>query len=119
MENPEQFDGILMTVIQKSGGIQNYFDSVFGFLFRKSDFFANPQESRKYVEDSYSKWLNIYKEKAEREKRIKERREAEEKSLKKPEESTSATVKEITPEEYLRKKKITRRRKSQKRKNHG
>ena len=106
MENPEQFDGILMTVIQKSGGIQNYFDSVFGFLFRKSDFFANPQESRKYVEDSYSKWLNIYKEKAEREKRIKERREAEEKSLKKPEESTSATVKEITPEEYLRKKKL-------------
>ena len=32
MENPDQFDGILMTVIQKSGGIQNYFDSVFGFI---------------------------------------------------------------------------------------
>lgn len=40
-----QFDGILMTVIQQGGGVNNYFDAVFGFLHRKTDFFAN--ESKK------------------------------------------------------------------------
>ncbi|MCQ2821517.1 MAG: hypothetical protein MJ252_30025 [archaeon] len=42
MEDEEaQFDGLLMTVLQRGGGISNYFDSVFGFLFRKTDFFGN------------------------------------------------------------------------------
>ena len=41
-ENEEaQFDGLLMTVLQRGGGISNYFDAVFGFLYRKTDFFGN------------------------------------------------------------------------------
>lgn len=42
MEDLEQFDGILMTVLQKGQGISNFLDSVFGFLQRKTDFFADP-----------------------------------------------------------------------------
>ena len=30
-----------MTVLQKGCGISNYFDAVFGFLYRKTDFFGN------------------------------------------------------------------------------
>lgn len=42
MENQEQFDGLFMTVLQRSEGINNFFDNFFSFLNRKTDFFANP-----------------------------------------------------------------------------
>jgi len=41
MENLEQFDGLFMTALQKAEGINNFFDSLFGFLYRKSDFFSS------------------------------------------------------------------------------
>ena len=109
MESPEQFDGLLMTIIQKAGGIQNYFDAVYGFLYRKTDFFADESRSKNFVDVGYNVWLNKYKEKAEREEKIKKRREEEEKAKKeaeKKDEGTGAEVKEITPEEYLRRKKL-------------
>ena len=101
----EEYDGLLMTVIQKAGGIDNYFDAVFGFLFRKTDFFSNETKSREIMEVQFKKYLTRYQDKIEREKKIKERREKEQAALNKPTESSSATVKEITPEEYLKKKK--------------
>ena len=101
----EEYDGLLMTVIQKAGGIDNYFDAVFGFLFRKTDFFTNEVKSREIMEVQFKKYLTRYQDKIEREKKIKERREKEQAALNKPTETSSATVKEITPEEYLKKKK--------------
>ena len=110
MDAPEQFDGLLMTIIQKSGGIQNYFDAVYGFLYRKTDFFADEARSKNFVDVGYNVWLNKYKEKAEREEKIKKRREEEEKAKKEAEKKDEGTggaeVKEITPEEYLRRKKL-------------
>jgi hypothetical protein len=41
MENTDQLDGLYMTAMQKCQGIDNFFDTVFGFLLRKSDFFSN------------------------------------------------------------------------------
>jgi hypothetical protein len=41
MDNPEQFDGLFMTALQKSEGINNFFDAFFGFLFRKTDYYTN------------------------------------------------------------------------------
>lgn len=35
------FDGLLMQVVQSSQGIEGFFDQVFGFLRRKTDFFSN------------------------------------------------------------------------------
>ena len=104
-ESNEEFDGLLMTVIQKARGIENYFDAVFGFLFRKTDFFSNAAKSKEITDVQFTKYLKRYEEKKEREQKIKERREKEEAALKKPAESSSATVKELTPEEYLKKKK--------------
>ena len=110
MDSPEQFDGLLMTIIQKAGGIQNYFDAVYGFLYRKTDFFADESRSKNFVDVGYNVWLNKYKEKAEREEKIKKRREEEEKAKKEAEKKDEGTggaeVKEITPEEYLRRKKL-------------
>ncbi len=104
-DSSEEFDGLLMTVIQKARGIDNYFDAVFGFLFRKTDFFTNAAKSREIIEVQFKKYLTKYEDKIEREKKIKERKEKEEAALKKPTEASSATVKELTPEEYLKKKK--------------
>ena len=102
----DEYDGLLMTVIQKAGGIDNYFDAVFGFLFRKTDFFTNEIKSREIMEVQFKKYVTKYKDKLEREKKIKERKEKEEAALNKPTEASSATVKELTPEEYLKKKKL-------------
>ena len=104
-DNPEQFDGLLMTCLQQGGGITNFFDSIFGFLERKSDFFANEKQSKSYVDVHYNKWLRRYEEKKEREKKIRERKEAEEKAKLNPTQNSTATVKEITPEEFERRQK--------------
>ena len=101
----DEYDGLLMTVIQKAGGIDNYFDAVFGFLFRKTDFFTNEVKSREIMEVQFKKYVTKYQDKVEREKKIKERKEKEQAALNKPTEASSATVKEITPEEYLKRKK--------------
>ncbi len=41
MDDLEQFDGLYMTILQKGQGINNFFDSFYGFLYRKTDFFAD------------------------------------------------------------------------------
>lgn len=46
MEDSEQFDGLYMTILQKGQGIQNFFDSLFSFMYRKTDYFAD--ESKKF-----------------------------------------------------------------------
>lgn len=46
-DSSEEFDGLLMTVIQKARGIDNYFDAVFGFLFRKQIFSQMQQNQEK------------------------------------------------------------------------
>lgn len=45
VENEDQFDGLLMTCLQKGGGITNFFDSIFGLLERKSDSFADESKN--------------------------------------------------------------------------
>ena len=102
----DEYDGLLMTVIQKAGGIDNYFDAVYGFLFRKTDFFTNEVKAREIMDVQFKKYVTKYQDKVEREKKIKERKEKEQAALNKPTEASSATVKELTPEEYLKKKKL-------------
>ena len=38
MSDDNKFDGILMTMIQQKGTIDGFFDGVFGFLRRNTDF---------------------------------------------------------------------------------
>ena len=39
------FDGMLMQVVQQSKGIEGFFDQIFGFLRRRTDFFSNQSTS--------------------------------------------------------------------------
>ena len=46
MTEEEKFDGILMTIIQQKGNINGFFDTVFGYLRRRTDFFANQKQAQ-------------------------------------------------------------------------
>ena len=63
------------------------------------------EQSKSYVDVHYNKWMRRYEEKKEREKKIRERKEAEEKAKANPSQNSTATVKEITPEEFERRQK--------------
>lgn len=45
MTEDNKFDGILMSIIQQQGNIDGFFNSVFGFLRRNTDFFANQKKA--------------------------------------------------------------------------
>jgi len=79
--NLEYLDGLYMTAMQKAEGINNLFDSFFGFLERKSDFYADPRKSKDFVDENYNKYLNKYKEKAEKEAKRKKKAEDDKKKI--------------------------------------
>ena len=49
MSDDNKFDGILMTMIQQRGTIDGFFDGVFGFLRRNTDFFANQKKAEEII----------------------------------------------------------------------
>ena len=55
----EKFDGILLSLLGNlEGGIDDFFDLVFNFLFRKSDYFTgmDTSVSRKKLLEAYEKY---------------------------------------------------------------
>jgi len=76
-EDEGKYDGILMTIVQQSGGIEGFFDATFGFLRRKTDFFTN----QKGAEDLIVKYSRVQFEKfaAEKKKEEDEKKKREEK----------------------------------------
>ena len=88
MNEDNKFDGILMTMIQQKGNIDGFFDGVFGFLRRNTDFFADQKKAeeiitnncrnhfQKYTQESAQKQKEEQKKKeeAERKKKLKEER---------------------------------------------
>jgi len=58
MGDRERFDGMLLTVAQQCGSIENILDTYFDFLLRKTDFFIGAQDEaapRKLVLASFEK----------------------------------------------------------------
>lgn len=92
----EKFDGILMSVVQQSQGINGFFDVFFGFLRRKTDFFAQPESGKLLLDKAFNANVDIYTE----QKRIQEakQRAADEKKRREQELKTQKVV-EITDEE--------------------
>lgn len=79
MEEDTKFDGILMTMIQQKGNIDGFFDNVFGFLRRNTDFFANQQKAEEIIVNNckinFEKYTKQAKEKQKEEQRKKEEAE--------------------------------------------
>jgi hypothetical protein len=89
-----------MTVMQKSKGIDNFFNSMFGFLYRKTDYFADQQNAFQFVDSNYKKWLKKFEDRKEKDAKKKKRDEDE--KIKNAPVNKTGSVREITPEEYER-----------------
>jgi len=114
----DQFDGLFMTVVQQSQGIDGLLNNFFGFMRRKTDFFSNSTEAQNIVLKHFRTNEKIFVEAKQEEERKKKKREAAEKKKREAEAaaaakkkaessvksetvtaSTGAVVEEITDEE--------------------
>jgi hypothetical protein len=102
------FDEMLMNVISRAEGIENFMDVFFGFLHRRTDFYASVDEetARNRVLKSFDKWLKLnaksMKEKEDAKAR-KEKYEAEQRAKKQEEKkSQSSGLVEVSEEEAER-----------------
>ena len=79
--HPRRFDGMFISVAQQAGGIDNLLDTFFGFLRRKTDFFAGAADPEA-AKNSVLKGFQKNKDRADeeiKEKQVKEKkRKAEE-----------------------------------------
>jgi len=83
-EDAQKYDGVLLSIVQQSGGIDGFFTSVFGFLRRKTDFFADQKRAEQVIvshsHDQFKKWEEQKKKEEEETKKRKEREEAKKKA---------------------------------------
>lgn len=79
MSEQTRFDGILMSIIQQKGNIDSFFDTIFGFLRRNTDFFSNQKRAEEIIVNTckanYDKFTAETKAKEKEEQR--RRQEAE------------------------------------------
>eukprot|EP01017_Pseudomicrothorax_dubius_P019501 TRINITY_DN2144_c0_g2_i1.p1 TRINITY_DN2144_c0_g2~~TRINITY_DN2144_c0_g2_i1.p1 ORF type:complete len:350 (-),score=145.72 TRINITY_DN2144_c0_g2_i1:149-1117(-) len=87
-EEEGKYDGIFMTVIQQTQGIDGFFDAVFGFLRRKTDFFSNNQSAEQTIvknsKHHYEKWAEAKKKEEEAKKKREEQLQAKKKQEEQP-----------------------------------
>lgn len=109
MESAEMFDGILMNIVQKAEGIEGFYDTVFSFMRRKTDFYMNPAKGKSVVNEAFDKNAQLFEEDKRRQDLIKQKQEEkrrEEDARKKAQaeaktaaETSDNKVEEITDEE--------------------
>ena len=101
----EKFDGLFMTAVQQSQGIENFFNNLFSFMRRKTDFFQYEDKSKDIALKPLEQHLKLFQEEKKRQELIKKKQEDEKKkkeaeeAKKKQTASSGAQVEEITDEE--------------------
>jgi hypothetical protein len=105
MEDP-RFDGLFMSAIQQCQGIDNFYEALFSFMRRKTDFFAGEEKSFNIVNKYFKKHSDLFGADKVRQEAIK-RKQAEVRAAqqkpqeipKKEEDNNGATVEEVSDEE--------------------
>ena len=77
--NEDRFDGLFMTAIQQSHGIDNFFNNLFSFMRRKTDFFTLADKSKTIVLSSLDEHMKIYADDKQREVALKAKQDQERK----------------------------------------
>ena len=57
-----RFDGLFISAIQQCAGIEKFYDALFSFMRRKTDFFQLEAESTKTVNNMMTKHMALFKE---------------------------------------------------------
>ena len=73
----ERFDGLFMSAIQQAQGIENFYDAMFSFMRRKTDFFSNETSSFQTVANNFEKHKKLYSEDSKRQALIKQKQDEE------------------------------------------
>ena len=99
----ERFDGMFMTIVNDSHGIEGFLSNFFGFMRRKTDFFSTPDKGREFVLKYFEEQNRVYqdaKRKEEKKNKEKEEQKRKEEEKKKQEDARkTAKVVELTDEE--------------------
>jgi hypothetical protein len=72
----ERFDGVFMSIVQQSQGIDNFFDNLFGFMGRKTDFFTQEAQALTTVTKSLTRNIDLFKKEQARKEAL-EKKKAE------------------------------------------
>lgn len=98
----EKFDGILYQMVSQTQGYEGFFDTVFSFLKRKTDFFSDFKKAEAVIANAGKKHIEAYakdaKEKQGKEQEEKKRQDDREKKLK------EETAKKVAEENEKRQK---------------
>ena len=62
MSEDQRFDGLFMSAIQQAQGINNFYDAMFSFMRRKTDFYSQDTSSFDTVKNSFEKHRELYKQ---------------------------------------------------------
>lgn len=79
MGGDERFDGLFMTAVQQSQGIENFFGNLFSFMRRKTDLFTFDEKARSIVNSSLEEHLKLFQEDKKKEQLLKQKQEEEKK----------------------------------------
>lgn len=93
-----KFDGILITMLQEGKNYENFFDNLFGFLRRKTDFFSDWKKAESIIAGAGKKHIEQYdKDKKDEQKRKEEKAKRDEAKGKerKPEDNQDEVTKLI------------------------
>ena len=56
----EKFDGMFMTIVNDSKGIEGFLTNLFSFMRRKTDFFSTPDKGREFVLKYFEEQNRVY-----------------------------------------------------------
>jgi len=92
MSGEERLDGVFHSLVTQAQGIENFYDALFGFMRRKTDFFQKTEVSRNMVTGIMDKHIAIFCEEAARKEAIdkKKKEEALKKKIKEEAEKKAA-----------------------------
>ena len=57
----ERFDGLFISAVQQCQGIENFYDYLFSFMRRKTDFFTQEEHSKATVNRMMEKHIELFK----------------------------------------------------------
>ena len=69
-------DGLLMNIIQQNKGIDSFFDAVFGFLRRNTDFYTDEKKAEQIIVGSCQRRSMLKHKEKIKEEELKKAREA-------------------------------------------
>lgn len=72
----DKFDGLFMTGVQQAQGIDNYFDALFSFFARKTDFFSQEDRAMTTVNQYLTKHIGEFKQNLAAQKALESKKKA-------------------------------------------